>query len=112
MAAGREVQAEGQRLGLTPAIGMPFITPSALPSPTPYPGGTGTVAQPSVSGVSEVELVGNPSSLLGATSGGVLILQVLAPTSSSVTTRVPTAPVNGSTMSFRLVMKSASNPTQ
>lgn len=101
-------QSIGLPSGITPAVGVPFVTPSALPSS--YPTGTGKVAQPSVSGVGSMEVVGNPSQALGATGGAWITLRALGPTSSSVTTPIAVAPAAGSVVALRFVLNSNPYP--
>lgn len=91
-------QAAGVPAGLTPSVGMSFV-----PVATGSIGGTGTVIAPGVSGITSVEVVGDPNQSINsnpiATSGGAwLLVQLLGATSSSVTTLVPTAPANGTTI--------------
>lgn len=88
-------QAAGLPQGLTPTVGQSFIATA-----TGALGGTGTVIAPGVSGVTTLEVIGDPNqsianSSIAANGGAWLLLQFLAPTSSSTTTPVPTAPANG-----------------
>lgn len=86
--------------GLTPTVGQSFIattTGGAI--------GTGTVVVPGISGINEIEIVGDPNTELNnqniATYGGAWIMvQFLAPTSAAVTTPIPTAPTIGSIAKF------------
>lgn len=92
----------GVPAGVTPAVGVSFV---ALTN-----GGAGNtltsrVQVPSVSGVSSVEVVGNPNvmksnSNLAANGGAYVFLQCLSATSASVTTMVATAPADGSVVSL------------
>lgn len=89
-------QAAGVPAGLVPAIGLSFIAKA-----TGAIGGTGAVEVPAVSGVTSVEVVGDPNmsianSSLAANGGAYLLIQLLGATSAGVTTLIPTAPVNGS----------------
>jgi len=96
-------QAVGVPVGVTPAVGVSFI---ALTN-----GGTGNtltsrVSTPVVSGIQAVEVIGDPNlstnSSITANSGQIVLVQFLGATSSSVTTLIPTAPLDGSVcgMSF------------
>ncbi len=84
----------GVPLGLTPAVGMSFIataTGSAL--------GTGTVMAPGISLLNQVQVVGDPNQSINSSSvaqfgGAWVLVQFNAPTSSSVTTALATAPAN------------------
>jgi hypothetical protein len=91
--------AAGLAIGAVPTVGQAFI---AIASGSI--GGTGTVEVPGVSGMGNLEVVGDPNQLVAATGGSILILQALAPTSSSVTTPVPTAPADNSVIGLRFVM--------
>lgn len=106
-------QTVGLPSGLVPTAGQAFI---ALATGD---GGhsTGTVIAPGVSGVNAPEVIGDPNQTLspapqGHTSnnGGLILVQFLAPTSSSVTTPIPTAPASGTVvgMSFLVELSSVS----
>lgn len=95
-------QAAGVPPGLVPSVGMSFIAIA-----TGAIGGTGAVKVPGVSGISSVEVVGDPNQSIAnlniaANAGAYVLVQFLAATSSSVTTVIPTAPADGSVvgMSF------------
>lgn len=88
--------AAGVPVGLTPAVGMSFVAIK-----TGAIGGTGTIIAAGVSGVTSVEVIGDPNASIAnssiASNGGAwLLLQFLGATSSSVTTLIPTNPANGS----------------
>jgi hypothetical protein len=102
-------QAVGVPAGLTPSVGMSFIATA-----TQAIGGTGAVEVPSVSGITSVEVVGDPNqsisnASIAANGGAYVLVQFLAATSSSVTTLVATAPANNSVvgMSFYFDQSSA-----
>ncbi len=107
-------QAVGLPKGLTPTPNQSFIATA-----TGAGGSTGTVYAAGVSGVGSVEVIGDPNQSIaplpqGGSShvGGWILVQFLAPTSSSVTTPVRTAPANNSVvgMSFYVdVRESPSN---
>jgi len=97
-------QAVGLPAGLTPTVGQSFIAAA-----TGAGGSTGTAIAPGVSGITSIEVIGDPNQSFyslpqGPTAhpGGWILVQFLAATSSSVTTNIPTAPANNSTvgMSF------------
>jgi hypothetical protein len=94
-------QAAGLSASVTPAVGVSFLATGAGT-------GTGTCTTPSVSGLVDSEIVGNPNTTLGNSSTPYIIVQLLAPTSSSVTTPVPTNPATGTTMTFQFWMRSSS----
>ena len=88
--------AAGVPAGLTAAVGMSFIAIK-----TGAIGGTGTVISAGVSGITSVEVIGDPNvsisnSSIAQNGGAYLLVQLLGATSSSVTTLIPTAPVDGS----------------
>lgn len=90
--------AVGVPAGVTPAVGVSFIAKA-----TGAGGSTGTVKVPGTSGISDVEIIGDPNVSFApqptgpsAHVGGWVLVQFLAPTSASVTTRVATAPTTAS----------------
>ena len=90
----------GVPAGLTPSVGMSFVAPLTTTAT-----GTGVIEVPSVSGITSVEVVGDPNqsianSSIASNGGAWLLVQFLAATSSSTTTLIPTAPVNGSVCGF------------
>jgi hypothetical protein len=105
-------QAAGVPLGLTPSVGMSFVAIA-----TGAIGGTGTVEVPGISGITSIEVIGDPNQSIynlsvAANGGAWVLLQCLAPTSSSVTTLIPTAPANNSVlgMCFRFDGSTVSIP--
>lgn len=106
-------QGVGLPKGVTPSIGASFIATA-----TGYStggGSTGLVVVPGVSGVSTLEVVGDPNQSLSPIPmggsphvGGWILVQFMAATSSSVTTPIPTAPADNSVcgMSFYLEQSS------
>jgi hypothetical protein len=97
-------QGVGLPVGLTPSVGQSFIATT-----TGAGGSTGTAIAAGISGITSIEVIGNPNLSFApqpsggsAYVGGFLLVQFLAPTSTSVTTLVPTAPASGTTvgMSF------------
>lgn len=88
--------------GLTPAVGLSFIATT-----TGGATGSGTVISPGVSGITSVEVIGDPNTSINnasiASNGGAwLLVQFLAATDASTTTLIATAPAAGSVvgMSF------------
>ena len=101
-------QAAGVPVGMTPAVGMAFIAHE-----TATIGGSATVQVPSVSGITSIEVVGDPNQTLQNSNmyqngGAQIIVQCLAPTSSSVTTPIPTAPANNSVVGLNLYLSNSS----
>lgn len=103
----------GLPAGIVPSVGASF---SAIATGDSTGGGSsGLVKVPGVSGISSVELVGNPNQTLspvamGGSShiGGWILVQFLAATSSSVTTAIATAPADGSTVGMSFYMEAGS----
>jgi len=93
--------AAGLDIGETPAVGSTFIAIA-----TGAIGGTGAVEVPATSGsgISEIDVIGNPNLSIGLASGGVVICRCLAPTDASTTTQIATAPVDGTVIGMRFVM--------
>jgi len=95
-------QSLGLPSNLTPTASAPFIAVTGTPAT-----GTGQVVLAKVTGsaLSHLEVVGDPSIGLQSTSGGSqVILMSLAPTNSSTTTLVPTAPLAGSMIELSFVL--------
>lgn len=97
-------QAKGLSPGLTPAVGQSFVATA-----TGAIGGTGAIQQASVSGITSIEVVGDPNqsisnSSIAANGGAYLLIQFLAATSSSVTTLIPTAPADNSVVGLSINM--------
>ncbi|HEY1646030.1 MAG TPA: hypothetical protein VGF75_06765, partial [Candidatus Saccharimonadales bacterium] len=99
--------------GVVPNVGASFIA-TATGSSTGG-GSTGLVVAPGISGITSLEVIGDPNQsfspipFAGSTNHGAWILvQFLAPTSSSVTTLIPTAPAINSVvgMSFYVNLSS------
>lgn len=97
-------QSVGLMPGLTPTVGQGFV---AIATGAGH--STGQVHAAGVSGIVSVEVIGDPNQTFApapqggsAHPGSWLLVQFLAPTSSSVTTAIPTAPAAGSVvgMSF------------
>ena len=108
-------QAVGLPMGLTPAAGQAFVA-KATGSGT----GTGTAIAAGVSGISHIEVIGNPnltlaSAPMGGSSfpGGWIMVQFLGATNSSTTTMIPTAPASNTVvgMSFWVDQKVSPSDT-
>lgn len=91
-------QGVGLPKGLTPTIGQAFIATA-----TGAGGSTGTVVAAGVSGITAMEVIGDPNQTLApqpqggsAHQGGWMLLQFLAATNTTTTTPVATAPANNS----------------
>lgn len=83
--------------GVVPNVGASFIATATGSSSGG--GSTGLVVAPGISGITSIEVIGNPNQsfspfpFAGSTNHGAWILvQFLAPTSTTVTTLIPTAP--------------------
>jgi hypothetical protein len=102
--------------GVVPAVGVSFIATSTGVSSGG--GSSGTVIAAGISGITSIELIGNPNLSiaplpLGPTNhvGSFLLVQFLAPTSSSVTTLIPTAPASGTTIGMSFYVDLRSSPS-
>lgn len=106
-------RAKGLPVGITPAVGVAFIATA-----TGTIGGSAAVETVVSSGISALEGVGD-SNLMNAlnpaapaTQGMNLIVNCLAATSSSVTTLIPTAPVNGTVIALSFYLSNSSVQVQ
>lgn len=106
-------QGVGLLPGLLPTVGSAFIAKA-----TGSGGSTGTVLASSISGISAVEVIGDPNQSLAPLPqggsqhiGGFILVQFLAATSSSVTTLIPSVPANGSICGFSFYVDQAQSPS-
>lgn len=106
-------QGVGLPKGLTPTIGQSFIATTTGYST--LGSSSGTVMVPGISGIGSVELVGNPNTTVytvpqggSASPGGWAMIQFLAPTNSSTTTPIATAPATNSVVSLAFYMEQSS----
>ena len=106
-------QAVGLPQGVIPAVGASFIASAAGFSTGG--GSTGLVQVPGVSGIGSLEVIGDPNQTLNRIPmggspnvGGLIMVQFLAPTSSSVTTPVATAPAAGSVVGMSFIVDQSS----
>lgn len=88
-------QARGFPVGFTPEVGAAFVATS-----TGLIGGSAEVRVPGVSGVSSIEVIGNPNatisnSNISKNAGAIYMLQILGATDASTTTMIPKAPAAG-----------------
>jgi hypothetical protein len=102
-------EAVGVPKGLIPSLGMSFVAIA-----TGAGASTGQVHAAGVSGITSIEVIGDPNQSIAPQpqggspfSGAWLLVQMLGATSSSVTTLIPTAPASGSVvgMSFNVDLK-------
>lgn len=102
-------RAVGLPVGITPAVGVPFVATA-----TGTIGGSAAVETVVPSGVTKLEGIGdanlsnavNPSA--PATQGMQLLMQCLGPTNSSTTTLIPTAPADGSVIALQIYLSNSS----
>jgi hypothetical protein len=99
----------GLPAGVLPNVNASFV--AAATGASTGGGSTGTVFAPSISGITSVEVIGDPNQSIapvpvGGTphTGAWILVQLLAPTSTSTTTLVPTAPANNSTVGMDFYM--------
>ena len=99
----------GVPAGVTPAVGVSFVAASNGGSGNTL---TSRVMAPAISSVADVEVVGNSilnvNSNIASNGGMYVYLQFLSATSSSVTTQVATAPVDGSIVSLSFLFDRSS----
>lgn len=98
--------AAGVPTGITAAVGVVFKAAG-------IGAGTGTVKVLVPSTVTNIEILGNPQLMLSnqpsqPNLGGFITICCYGPTSSSVTTLIPTDPASGSTLYFQLLMNNSS----
>lgn len=100
------LQADWQHVGLQPGL-TPTVGQSFIATATGGSIGTGTVIAAGVSGITSIEVIGDPNqsinnSSIASNGGAWLLVQLLGATSSSVTTLIPKAPAASSVigMSF------------
>lgn len=98
--------------GVVPSVGVSFIATATGDSTGG--GSTGLVKAVTNSGISAIEGIGNanlslaPIPMGGSPNvGGFIMIQFLAATSSSVTTLIPAAPVNESTVGLQFYLEQA-----
>lgn len=103
-------QAAGLPTGITPAVGAAFIAKA-----TGAIGGTGTVIVQGNSGISHIEVIGDPNATLspvGITTqggpGGQIIMQCLGATNASTTTYIPTAPADNTVVGLQFYFSNSS----
>lgn len=101
-------QAAGLPMGLTPTVGQSFIAAIGAGSI----GGSGTVKAVGVSGITSVEVIGDPNQSIANSSiaqfgGAWLLVQFLTPTVSTgafVSPFIPTAPAPNSVVGMTIFM--------
>jgi hypothetical protein len=106
LAAGLTPGSQAAQAGTAVLTQQPSVGQAFVATMTGSIGGTGTVGLPGVPGYTLLTVVGDPNQTISNTSlaanaGAVVILQLLAPSSSSTTTLVPTAPANGTVISLQ-----------
>jgi hypothetical protein len=106
-------QGVGLPMGVVPTVGASFV--ATAPGYTLGGSSTGTVQTPSISGVTSLEVVGDANQSLGPIpmggsphTGGWVLVQFLAPTSTSTTTLTPTAPTNNSAVGMCFLVEFSS----
>ncbi len=96
-------QAVGYPAGFVPSVGGSFVATASATI-----GGSAAVEAPAASGsgIVAIDVIGDPNQMINnssiaANGGAWTMIRFLAPTSSSVTTLVATAPANGSVIALR-----------
>lgn len=99
--------------GVLPSLGASFVA-TAVGDAT---GGTssGTVKVAGVSGITSMEIIGDPNASIGpipvggsANTGGWILVQLLGATNSSTTTLIPTAPADGTVIGMGFYVEAGS----
>lgn len=104
-------QTLGLATGITPAVGVAF---KATATTTATGTGAVQIANATGSGISVMDIIGNPALTLNPTPnpngsfGGYIIVRCLAATNSSTTTLVATDPASGSTMNLKFYLGNSS----
>ncbi len=102
-------QSLGLPVGITPAVGVAF---KATATATATGTGAVQVQLAAGSGISGIEIIGNPSLTINVTGVGAanpyFIFQTLAATNSSTTTPVATDPASGSSLYLQIYMGDSS----
>jgi len=96
--------------GVVAQVGASFIATA-----TGFGSSTGQVKAPGVSGITSIEVVGDPNVSLGPVPlgpspnvGGWLMVQFLGATNSSTTTLIPKAPTDGSVVGMSFYVEAGS----
>lgn len=100
--------AAGVPAGLTASVGMSFIAIA-----TGTIGGSAAVKVPGVSGITSVEVVGDPNqsianAQISPNGGAYLLVQFLGATDASTTTLIPKAPADGAVVGMSIFMDASS----
>lgn len=103
-------QAVGVPVGITPAVGVSFVATATSGS------GTGQVQASSFSGVTQLEVVGDPdvtltssaATVIGTGSGAYLVLKAVGPTDSTHTTPILKAPATGTKLYLKMLFSNSS----
>lgn len=97
----------GLPVGVTPAVGQTFKAAA-----TGAGAGTGTVKAIGNAGISVIEIVGDPQTMLSPVgtpgAGGYIVVQCLGATDASTTTLIPTDPASGSSIQLALILSNSS----
>jgi hypothetical protein len=103
---GTTTESQWQTLGLAPNV-VPAVGAAFVAITSSAGSGTGVVESPAAtgSGALLIDIIGDPNTTCNPTdgSGAWTLLRCLAPTSSSVTTLVATAPADGTVIGLRFV---------
>lgn len=106
-------QAIGLPKGVVPNVGASFIATATGYSSRG--GSTGQVQLATVSGISSIEVIGDPNQSVSPqpmggspNKGAWILVQFMAPTSASVTTQLPTAPASGTVVGMSFYMEQGS----
>lgn len=99
--------------GIVPVVGASFIAIT-----TGAGASTGSVHAPGVSGIGSIEVIGDPNASFSPQAqggspnpGAWILVQLLAPTNSSTTTVIPTAPAAGSVIGMSFYVDQRLSPS-
>lgn len=110
---GTTTAAQWQAIGL-PATVAPAVGAAFVATVTGNGVGTGVVEVPATagSGIGRLEAIGDPNQTLLTTdgSGGLMLMQLLAPTSSGSTTVIPSAPAAGTVIGLTFTVVPVAGP--
>lgn len=106
-------QGVGLQKGLIPTVGQSFVATA-----TGAGASTGQVIAAGMSGITSIELIGDPNTSLAPQPqggsphvGGYIIIQFLAATDSSTTTLAPKAPANGTVVGLSFYVDARVSPS-
>jgi hypothetical protein len=109
---GTSTPAQWYAVGFPPNM-MPSVGAAFVATSSGTIGGSAAVEVPGETGIGSIEAIGDPNQTLASSNvyqygGAQILLQALSPTSSSVTTPVPTQPAQNSVISLSFLFSNSS----